>query len=309
MTQKFSSLESALDVYRLTFNNTDELIIVLNPKDDFKIILINERSFEKYLNYSKNNLLGKSFLKVIHPDYVEFAVKLLKQEEKNSNEWTEIKLIDKNKNEKWFDIKTHHYGTKNEKKLFVILKSKTQQKLLESKLDESTSALKKITEQIPEIRFWKLFSPEKFEEALKSSFKILEMVIENIPQFVFWKDNSLNYLGCNKNYAKLIEIDLAENIIGKRDKNLIRDLDKLKRIKEKEQEVIKTGKAQINQTERWETDKEELLLKVNRIPLIDEYGKSIGLLVSYDNITYLKTKEIQLRRERDLLEKIMDTSP
>jgi len=310
MTQKFSNLENAEDIYRLTFSNTDDLIAVLEPNNDFEIKLINERIFEKHLNYSTNNLLGKSFLKIIHPDHVEFAIKVLKQAQKNSNDWTEIKLIDKNKNERWFEIKSHSYDTKNEKSLFVILKSKTQQKSLESKLDESKSALKKITEQIPEIRFWKLFSPEKFEEALKSSFKILEMVIENIPQFVFWKDNNLNYLGCNKNYAKFIGIDLAENIIGKSDKNLIKDTEKLKTIKRKEKEVIKTGKAQINQTERWETNTEKFLFKVNRIPLIDdENGKTLGLLVSYDNITYLKTKEIQLRRERDLLEKIMETSP
>ncbi len=90
--------------------------------------------------------------------------------------------------------------------LVHIIKDVTEQKRIEVNLRETEDRFKKITDTIPEIRFWKLFNPKKYEEALQSSYEMLQMVIENIPQYIIWKDIDLSYLGCNDNYAKLIEI-------------------------------------------------------------------------------------------------------
>lgn len=45
----------------------EELIVVLNPKKDFKLEYVNLNLFLNKLGLSYNNIIGKSFLAFIHP--------------------------------------------------------------------------------------------------------------------------------------------------------------------------------------------------------------------------------------------------
>lgn len=282
MNQKQFESKDTEEFYRLAFNLTDDLIAIIEPNYDFQIKRINNENFKTHLSYAPRDLYNNSFLKLIHPEHVQNLVKILKRGDGFSRGGKEIVLIDKNQDEKWFEIKVKEFRNKiNEKNLYVTLKPIFKRKILESKLEESKNTLKKITEKIPEIRFWKLFSPEKFEDALESSYEMLEMIIESIPQYIFWKDNNRNYLGCNKNYAKFIGIDFTQNIIGKKDKDLLKKEKKRKELEKQEKAVINSGKAEYNRIEEWETKQGKILFNVNRIPLTDkEKGECLGILVS-----------------------------
>jgi len=310
MNQKQFESKDTEEFYRLAFNLTDDLIAIIEPNYDFQIKRINDENFENYLSYAPRNLYNNSFLKLIHPEHVQNLVKILKRGDSFSRGGKEIVLIDKNQDEKWFEIKVKEFKDKfNEKNLFVKLRPIFKRKILESKIEESKNTLKKITEKIPEIRFWKLFSPEKFEDALESSYEMLEMIIESIPQYIFWKDNNRNYLGCNKNYAKFIGIDFVENIIGKKDKDLIEKEKKRKELEKHEKAVINSGKEQYNSVEEWETKQGKIIFNVNRIPLIDkEKGESLGILVSYDDITDRKNSEQELKESEQKFRTITEQS-
>ncbi|MBY9005232.1 MAG: PAS domain S-box protein [Candidatus Lokiarchaeota archaeon] len=298
------------EIYQLILDNIDELIGILNPYKKFNFEFINENVFEKILKYTKKDLIGRSFFDIIHPNDVNKIETLLYQKKALTKESLEIILIDNSKKEKWFRIKIRHFkNKKKQKRTFVNLKSIEKQKDLEKILDESKDSLKVITNKIPEIRFWKLFSPENFEDALYSSYEMLQIFIENIPQYIFWKDKNLNYLGCNYHYAKLIGIDIPENIIGKKDKDLISNHDKLKILEINEKKVLESGNAQSNELIKWRIGTKDSLLKINRIPLYDSNNIPVGLLVTYDDITELISKEEKIRRERDILEGFMETSP
>ncbi len=298
------------EIYQLILNNINELIGILEPDHDFKFIFINENVYKKILQFTNEDLIGKSFLKIVHREYRNDIIKILKQKKSISNFPTEIIIIDKTNKEKWFEININPYlNSSNEKKILINLKSISKQKNLEKILDESKDSLKVITKKIPEIKFWKLFSPERFEEALYNSYEMLQIVIENIPEYIFWKDRNLNYLGCNDHYAKLIGVEFPENIIGKQDKDLISNKNKLLKLNEHERLVIQSGNIQSNEFTTWKINGKDSLLKINRIPLYDSEKNPVGLLVSYDDITEIKEKEYELRRERDILERIMETSP
>ena len=303
-------IKDSKEIYELILSNIDELIGILDPEDDFKFEFINENAFKNTLSFNKADLIGKSFLKIIHSNYVNNIVKLLNQKRSPVKDSYEVKIIDKANNEKWFNIKIKDFSNKtNQKKVFISLKSIARQKDLEKVLDGSKDSLKVIAKKIPEIRFWKLFSPEKFEKALYSSYEMLQIVIENIPQYIFWKDKNLNYLGCNDHYAKLIGVDFPENIIGKKDNELISEKKKLKLLEENEKKIILSGEIQSNDMINWRIGNRDSLLKINRIPLYDSEKVPVGLLVTYDDITELKEKENEIRRERDILERFMQTSP
>ena len=150
------------------------------------------------------------------------------------------------------------------------MKDISKQKKIEVNLRETEDRFKKITDTIPEIRFWKLFNPKKYEEALQSSYEMLQMVIENIPQYIIWKDLDLSYLGCNDNYAKLIEIEHPENIIGKTDEELLLDKNQIQFNKEQERKVIESNKFVFHTNESWALKNgEKIWIDVNRIPLLN----------------------------------------
>jgi len=168
---------------------------------------------------------------------------------------------------------------------------------LEQKLKEKDAILKNITKSIPEIRFWKLFNPKKYEEALKSSYEMLQLVVDNIPDYIFWKDINLMYMGCNMNYAKLLGAEDPQYVIGSTDSELLIDKERIRYLGDRENHVINSDKPQINTIEEWVlNDGTKIWFEIDRIPMHDSSGKSVGLLVTYSDIT------IKIIAEQKLIE-------
>jgi len=155
-----------------------------------------------------------------------------------------------------------------------------------------------------------LFNPKKYEEALQSSYEMLQMVMENIPQYIIWKDIDLSYLGCNDNYANLIGIEHPENIIAKKDEELLWDEEQIKYNKQQEKKVIESNKAVFHKDEYWtRRNGQKIWIDVNRIPLLNSDGKVAGLLITFEDITERKNAEENLRMQHERLERIMETNP
>ena len=170
-------------------------------------------------------------------------------------------------------------------------------KELKEKLKEKDIILKNITKSIPEIRFWKLFNPKKYEEALKSSYEMLQLVMDNIPHYIFWKDTNLVYMGCNMNYTKLLGAEDPQYVIGNTDSELLIDKEKIRYLGERENYVINSDKAQFNTIEEWVlNDGAKVWFEINRIPMHVSSGKSVGILVTYNDIT------IKIIAEQKLIE-------
>ncbi|MBD3194779.1 MAG: PAS domain S-box protein [Candidatus Lokiarchaeota archaeon] len=292
--------------------NLNELVILVNQKYDFKIEYFNTNAFNKILGYNENELLDQSFLKILHQDDIRNVVKILKRGTGVflQNNKSKIQLLAKDGKFRWFQIKATHISIKNQKKILIILKSLIENKELEEKLIESKKTIKNITNKIPEIRFWKLFSTEEYDEALQNSYEMLHKVIENIPQYIYWKDKNLRYLGCNDNYAELIGVEYSENVIGKKDNEIVKDHKIVDKIHNIESKILDSGLSQINEIIPWSNyHNEKRLLEVNRLPLFNRQQEVVGVLGCLNDITDYKRQKYELQRERDILSRIMETSP
>ena len=281
--------------YHLILEEIDELISILNEKFEYEYI--NEKIHKKLLGYKKLNLLSKPFLEFIHPNDVKKVFKLLRRASKVFKEAQEIRIKNLFGKYLWVELKAKKFEENhNQIKILVILKEVTKHKDLENKLKKAEKQIKQLSKSFPEIRFWNIFNPKEYQEAIHSSNDMLYNVIENIPHYIFWKDINLRYLGCNNNYARFIGVKYPEDIIKKTDNDLLISKEIVQELHEHELRVITSDIAEFHFEQRWEQENgSELWLDINRIPLHDSRNNVLGILVTYDDITYRKIAEQKIR--------------
>ena len=302
------NLETQLQLF---MDTVDDLIFIVETSDVLRLEYVNNCTFLYKLGYSSVDLIGEPFLSIIPPEDIKKAIRVLKKGSEFPDRVQEIKVKNSKGMLVWAEIKSKTFKLEdNSKKYFVILKDISRRKTLEDKLRINEERFKKITETIPEIRFWKLFNPKKYEEALQSSYEMLEMVMENIPQYIYWKDTDLNYQGCNENYAKLVGIDNPENIINKKDEDLPWTPKEIIEIQKQEKEIIKTEKPEFHIINSWVLkDGKEVWLDINRIPLYDSEGKVVGILVTSEDVTERILAEHNLKESEEKYRHLIESSP
>ncbi len=133
----------------------------------------------------------------------------------------------------------------------------------------------------------------------KSAVEIyLENIIECIPYYIFWKDKHSIYLGCNQNFARLVNKTPVE-IIGKSDYELVwgpRDAE----IFVKGDQIVMNGQPKINMEEYIvQTDNTQIVMLVSKVPMLDKQGKCIGILGVSVDITNRKKMEAALKQAKD----------
>jgi len=294
--------------YPLILENVNDLVCIVEPIYDYKFLLINE-TYSNILGYSSKDLIGESFLNYLHLDDVKRIVKTLKKGSISLENLKELRFRAKDGKFLWFEAKVKKYEENNQKQIIIILRNISERKNLEDKFKEVESKVKELTNLIPEIRFWKLFYPKKYEEALRASYQMLQMVMDNIPEYLFWKDTNLVYLGCNNNYADLIGVGSPENILGKTDNELFDDKEKQDLLVEFENKIIDSGTAEFNTISSWVLNSgESVWFDINRIPLLDSEDKIVGILVTYDDITRRINAESQLKESEEKFRTISERS-
>ncbi len=134
----------------------------------------------------------------------------------------------------------------------------------------------------------------KAEKELRESQQMLRLILDTIPVRVFWKDVNLNYLGCNKPFAKDSGMNFPDEIIGKNDYEMgWKEQADLYRADDKF--VIETRQPKLNYEEPQTTpDGKTIWLKTSKIPLIDADGNIKGVLGTYEDITEKKLMEESL---------------
>ncbi|TFG29037.1 MAG: PAS domain S-box protein, partial [Promethearchaeota archaeon] len=303
-----------IEKYRLIIENLNDLVCIINQEAPYKIKFVNEHIVLSLLHYSNRELIDKSILEYIHPDDVKSVIKFLKKTTDGGIDLQEIRIRDKNKNYLWFEYKIKKYIDHNKnKKLLLILKCSSKLKILEEKIKENEVKLKNLMTSLPEIRFWKLFYPKKYEEALKTSYEMLQKVIDHIPENIFWKDKNLVYLGCNQNYASLIGANNPENIIGETDKEVLLEnlisKEIIEELKAKENQILNSKTAEFHVEELWELKNgRKIWFDTNRIPLYDSENNIAGILVTYEDITELKKAEEYLKESEEKFRTISEKS-
>ena len=177
---------------------------------------------------------------------------------------------------------------------------RSAQELLEKRVEERTTDLRIVNEDLIKENKNRL----KAEHKLAESTKMLQLVMDNIPEFVFWKDIDSKYLGCNKNFSAIAGLTEPEEIIGKTDFDLPWSKEEADFYIKVDQRVMTSDQPEYNINETQKTASgEETHIETNKIPLHDANGNVMGILGTYHDITERKTFEKELVKAKTLAEK------
>jgi PAS domain S-box-containing protein len=116
---------------------------------------------------------------------------------------------------------------------------------------------------------------------------------------VFWKDKNLNYLGCNRLFARDAGMTAPADLVGRDDFEMgWRNEAELYRADDRR--VIDSGQAKLNYEEPQTTpDGKTIWLRTSKIPLRDADDNIIGVLGTYEDITARKASVEALRRSEE----------
>lgn len=130
---------------------------------------------------------------------------------------------------------------------------------------------------------------KRAEETIQKSNELFQTVLDTIPQSICWKDRDSRFLGCNKNYARLVGLPDTQSIIGKTDWDLPWKKDETEHFLRDDRKIMDSDAGEYHIIESaFDADGKETLLSTNKAPLHDSEGKVCGIMVvceEFDRLT------------------------
>ena len=135
----------------------------------------------------------------------------------------------------------------------------------------------------------------KVERQVSEQLSFLETLMDTIPQLVSWKDTTGKYLGANRSYIDFFNVSSPDEMFSKTAEDLIGDRDYSKWSNERDHEVVSWNMAfRKIKHQLINKDGEPSWLEINKVPLLDQTGKIVGVLSTAENITKEHNLEKQL---------------
>ena len=161
-----------------------------------------------------------------------------------------------------------------------------------TQLSQSFSALEKLNAHLEQ-------QVEERTASLQEKETFLRVILDNIPQQVFWKDTSLVFRGCNRSWAEAAHLDDPEAVVGKTDYDLLSTREVADALRAEDRQIIETGEPKHQITTKLKPDDtgEIIWLEIDKLPIHDAEGNTIGILGAIDNITQRKQAEEALKRQ------------
>ena len=128
----------------------------------------------------------------------------------------------------------------------------------------------------------------------KRQTDFLNLLIANMPNQVYWKNTKRQFLGCNKVFADLFELDSPGEIIGKYGKDFPKNPYDAEVCKLTDEMVLNTGQPILNYEEHYSKNNKQITVLTSKIPLKNTKGEVTGLLGICVDITERKSYESQL---------------
>jgi two-component system, cell cycle sensor histidine kinase and response regulator CckA len=232
------------------------------------------------VGYSEEELLGKTFQDITHPDDLDSDLAYVRQMLTG-----EILTYQMEK----------RYLHKQGQVVWILLSV--------SLVRDSAGQPLYFVSQIEDIT-----NRKRAEEDLRNSKQVIEGILNAIPVSVFWKDKNLVYLGCNAIFARDAGFADPKDLIGKDDYQMgWRDRAELYRGDDRE--VIKSGCSKLLIEEPLTTPGgNTITILTSKLPLRDSNGEITGLLGTYMDITELKRVEEALRESDERFRSLYQNS-
>lgn len=137
-----------------------------------------------------------------------------------------------------------------------------------------------------------------------------EFIVKNGPGFVYWKNIDSVYIGCNQNFATLIGMEVPDDVIGLHESEMpwaTITPDTVKHNIDADSKVLKSKERVITEESIGIKNQNGLsiILRSEKLPLIDKNGIIVGILGVSVDITDTKEKE-RLLIEEAKIRQIMD---
>jgi PAS domain S-box-containing protein len=143
---------------------------------------------------------------------------------------------------------------------------------------------------------------KRAEEEVARSRSMLRLVLDSIPEYVFWKDQQSIYQGCNRMFHELMGLSSPEDIIGKRDSDLVPGAPVVTRYAAEDQQILSGQMPILYYEEDLILNGQKVCRFVTKVPLVNNQDEIIGVLVIVADVTAQKRAEDEIRRLNEELE-------
>lgn len=133
-------------------------------------------------------------------------------------------------------------------------------------------------------------------------------LMNNTPDSVYFKDKDSRFTRINKAQAELMGLNHPDEAIGKSDFDFF-EKDHAQWAFEDEQKLMESRIPLINKLEKIWAPEGYRYVSSTKIPLLGKNGEILGLFGISRNYTEQKMTELQLEKEKDLLQTLMDNIP
>lgn len=130
--------------------------------------------------------------------------------------------------------------------------------------------------------------------ALQAEIDTMKTIISMMPGHVYWKNASGQYMGCNSNVAKVLNLHSPEEVLGKTDEDLLGP-DFADSIRKIDLEVINSKKEMRIEETGADSNGAPALYLTQKTPLYDRTGKIKGIFGISLDITARKQMEEKLK--------------
>lgn len=145
-------LENSEKKYRLISENANDLIIVLNSKD--QVEYINEKVHQKITGYNKEDVIGKNGIAFVHPEDKERVLLSFQQAKKVGEGSVEARIKHKDGRYIWIECNGKFSKAENgELKILIIGRDITERVKSIKKLKESKDRFQNLADSLPEVIF------------------------------------------------------------------------------------------------------------------------------------------------------------
>jgi len=131
------------------------------------------------------------------------------------------------------------------------------------------------------------------ERALRESEQKYKTLIDTIPQKIFYKDVNSVYLGCNRNYARDLNIK-PDAIVGKTDYDF-HPKELADKYRADDKRIIESGKVETIEDKYVRHDGQKFIVETMKTPMWNKNGKVVGLLGIFTDISSRKRSEASVQ--------------
>lgn len=159
------------------------------------------------------------------------------------------------------------------------------------------------------INYHDITENKELENRLGTENEMFQKVLDSIPQFICWKDRKSVFLGCNKNYARMVGLPDTQSIIGKTDWDLPWKKEETEHFLIDDNQVMESDAPKYHIIEpAYDINGRETWLDTNKVPIHDIDGHVSGLIVVFSDISERKLAMEALAYDQYLLQALMNES-